>query len=1296
LLTYNDDQNRAQQVTDAKSWARRREQILTAMQEIMGALPDRARLPPLDVIVLEEVKEPEFTRYSITFAADTHRVPAYLYVPARSAAAPKKSAAVLALHQTNDLGKKEVDGQGTPDQGYARELAKRGYVVLAPDYPSFGDYKCDFADPQYVSGTMLGIFNHMRCLDLLAARDDVDAARIGAIGHSLGGHNAMFLAAFDERVRAVVSSCGWTLFPDYYGGDLKGWTSKRYMPLIRDRFGLDPKRVPFDIDEVVAAFSPRAFLSISPTRDDNFAVTGVRKAILAAREVYKLLDAEERLQVRYPECGHSFPEQERLAAYEFLDMQLQHTPPSESGYGQELPRIPAKEPKDALAALRIAHGYRVELAAAEPLVTSPVAVAWDEQARMYVVEMRGYSEHRDKKLSRVRLLVDQDNDGKYDRATIFVDQLLWPTAVACWDGGVFIADAPDIWYCKDTDDDGVADLKRRVFTGFGTGNVQGLVNTLLWHHDNRIHGTASSNGGTLTAVEIPNAKPVPLNGRDFSFDPRTLNYRGESGGAQHGMTFDDWGRKFVCSNSDHVQQVMFEDRYLERNKLLAAPSARLSIAADGPQAEVFRASPVEPWRIVRTRLRTQGIVPGIVEGGGRAAGYFTGASGGTILRGDAFPEKDRGCYVVGDVGSNLVHRKRLRLQGLEYAAERIDNMSEFVASTDIWFRPAQFSNGPDGALYVVDVCREVIEHPQSLPLEIKRHLDLESGRERGRIFRVVPVGYHRPTVPRLDRAATADLVKLLTHPNAWHRETAARLLFQRQDTAAVAPLLELASSLATPPIGRVHALYALAGLGKLNDPELLAALQFTEPRVREHAIRLAEGRLDASRALHQKLAAMTDDHDAQVRYQLAFTLGFFPQAEKTPAIAKLLERDAGDRWLRLACLSSLGEGGAGDVLALILDNSATRDADKRLELLAALAAQVAREQRADELAALLRRLDKRPAGDLPMVSTVLVALHEGSAERGASFTKSLPSDAASIAARLLQKSLAAALATASNGELSPTARVRAVEALALAHFDQVRDLLGQLLEPRQPREVQLAVLKILAASADSSVSELILRSWPGLSPAVRRAAADVLLSRPERALALLTAIDEGRFQAAELERNQVELLKNHPAATVRQRAQKLRAPADDRQRQAVVDAYRPALALAGDAVRGKSLFKKNCAACHKAENEGHDIGPNLAAAKNRGAEALLLNILDPNREANPQYLSYVLVTRDGRVLSGMVAAETATSVTLKRADGQGDVVLRETIDTLQSSGVSLMPEGLEKELDPPAMADVLAYLLSLN
>jgi pimeloyl-ACP methyl ester carboxylesterase len=327
LLVYRDDAGGEHAVQTSDEWAARRKHIVAGMEAAMGPCPDRSKLPALDMQVTETVVENGYRRVRISFLTEQNdRVSAYLLMPSESVGGPRWPA-MLALHQTIGIGKGEVVGLGgSPNLHYGRELAQRGYVVLAPDYPSFGDYPYDFQDSRYVSGSMKGIFNHLRAVDLLQSLPQVDGQRIGVIGHSLGGHNAMFAGVFDERLKVVVASCGWTPFHDYYDGKIAGWTSDRYMPRLRTAYALDPDRVPFDFYEVVAALAPRGFFSNSPTGDGNFAVAGVRKGEAKAREVFSLLGAADRLQIRYPECGHDFPADVRREAYAFIDRVLAHVP----------------------------------------------------------------------------------------------------------------------------------------------------------------------------------------------------------------------------------------------------------------------------------------------------------------------------------------------------------------------------------------------------------------------------------------------------------------------------------------------------------------------------------------------------------------------------------------------------------------------------------------------------------------------------------------------------------------------------------------------------------------------------------------------------------------------------------------------------------------------------------------------------------------------------------------------------------------------------------------------------------
>lgn len=956
---------------------------------------------------------------------------------------------------------------------------------------------------------------------------------------------------------------------------------------------------------------------------------------------------------------------------------------AEQDYKDQLATVPELSPEEALKSFQVASGFRIDLAAAEPNVVDPVAMAFDADGRLFVIEMRGYSEDDQLSLGRVRLLQDLDDDGIYEKSTVFADGFSWPTAVTCTQGGILVGAAPDIWFLKDDDGDGKADQRRVVFTGFGRSNVQGLMNTLKWGLDNRIHGVTSSSGGVVSKVidGKPSEEKQQLRGRDFAIEPLTMTLTAISGGGQHGMSMNAWGETFTCSNSDHLQQVLFEDRYMARNPYATPPSSRRSIAADGPQAEVYRTSPVEAWREIRTYLRVNKIVPGIVEGGGRAAGYFTGATGVTIFRGDGWPSEYKGLAIVGDVGSNLIHRKRLIEEGLLYRGVRIDNESEFVSSKDIWFRPVQYANAPDGSLYVADMYREVIEHPKSLPPVIKQHLDLTNGRDRGRIYRIVGNDFqHRPN-PKLSELPTAELVQVLNHPNGWHRETAARLIYERQDASVAPQLIDLAAN-ASRPEGRIRAMYALDGLGQLSEETLLARLEDDHPRVQQHAIRLAESWAAKSAKLRAKIARLIDSPDAKVRWQLAFTLGEFPVSEKSAFLAKLMKSDGDESLFRAAIQSSVHEGAGA-----LLKEMVTQSDSPNVEFLSALAAQIGKQQNAADVAVVLPLLGQLKESKVDLFQSLVKALD---AKAGSKLSGQLAVVTEGQSELVLRQMVSDAVAVLDNEDSTIKAKLNAVSLLRFRPFES--DRFKTLLKPSQPVELQRKALEVMAQMEEPRVADLIVEKWQSIGPGLRPAAFDLLTSRPIWIDRLLDALDSRELPLAEV--NVARLMELKPLLSEKQQAriEGLRKSGGNSDRKAILDAYRTALTIEGDQAKGEKVFGKNCAACHQLNGKGHPIGPNLAAMKNRGAEAILVNVLNPNGEVNPQYMNYVCLTNDGRTISGIIANETATSITLIQADNKTETVLRIDIDQLRSTGVSLMPEGLEKTIDQQAMADLLKYL----
>jgi putative membrane-bound dehydrogenase-like protein len=957
---------------------------------------------------------------------------------------------------------------------------------------------------------------------------------------------------------------------------------------------------------------------------------------------------------------------------------------------KDLPRVPPVEATNALKTFQIKRGFHLQLVAAEPLVMDPIAMCFDENGRLFVIEMRDYSEMREvhPHLGRIRMLEDTNGDGIFDKATIFADDLPWPTGLIWCNGGLYVAASPEILYFKDTKGKGVADVRKVIFTGFGAGmgdklNVQALLNSLTWGLDNRIHGQTASNGGKVAPADQPNAKPLNLNGRDFYFDPRTMVMEAETGGGQYGMCFDDRGRRFVCSNSHHIQTFMYDAYYGERNRFYNMPPALVDIPVDGPAAEVYRISPEEQWRVIRTKWRVTGVVPGLIEGGGRASGYFTSATGITIFRGNNWPKENLGDAFVADCGSNLVHRKKIRPDGVGLLAERPpdEEKVEFLASTDIWFRPVQLANAPDGTLYIADMYREVIEHPWSLPESIKKLLDLNAGNDRGRIYRVVPDGFKQPKLPRLGRASTKELVATLEHPNGWHRDTAARLLYERQDPAAVPLLLNLLSK-SPSALARMHALYALDGSAALKEAQVLTSLNDADPSVREHAIRLSEKfKSTASDMFWARVRQLANDPVNTVRYQLALTLGEFNRPGRVGALATIAARDIDSSWTRAAVLSSLSDG-AGEMFSLLAANTSVCNSKPGQDFLRELVNLVGAMNQPAELGHVREFIDE--VNEPGLRFALVRALGEGLHRVGSALDREgRVGDVFSSAAR-----------TAPDARAEESVRVQAIQLLGLTSYAESGAPLLSLLDLQQPQAVQLAAIATLSRFTDPQVGPELTKRWGALTPRLRSEALAALLARADRARALLEAIAAGTIQPSVLDSMQTKFLLNHRNSEVQELAAKTLAARPASTRQQVIDSFMPALNLKGEPARGKKIYEERCISCHRLGGQGFALGPDLVTVKNTGKEKMLVNILDPNREVRPDFASYLIETKDEESYIGLVVNETGTAVTLRQAYGKEDVIRRANIRKMQSSSQSLMPEGLEVGLAPQDLADLLEYIES--
>ncbi|HUE70220.1 MAG TPA: PVC-type heme-binding CxxCH protein, partial [Pirellulaceae bacterium] len=968
----------------------------------------------------------------------------------------------------------------------------------------------------------------------------------------------------------------------------------------------------------------------------------------------------------------------RLVPYQFLNPELK----------LEFP--PPKSPAEALESFHIRLGMQIELVAAEPLVVDPVAFDWGPDGRLWVVEMHDYPSGIDgnwKPGGRIRVLEDTDGDGQYDKSTLFLDSISFPTGIKVWRKGCLVTAAPDIFYAEDTDGDGQADKHEVLYRGFGEGNQQHRVNGLRWGLDGWLYVGNGDSGGIIKSVgQVSNLSKgktgqvknlsyeVNVNGRDLRIHPDTGGIDAQSGQTQFGRERNDWGDWFGGNNSNPIWHYTLEDSYLRRNPHVAPPELRKQISVAPGAAPVYPKS--------RTLARFNDLA---------MANKFTSACSQIIYRDNLLGEDFAGNYFVCEPVHNLVHREPVTSDGCTFRAQRADDEreSEFLASSDNWFRPSMCRVGPDGALWIADMYRFVIEHPKWIPPDVQAKLDLRAGDDKGRIYRVYPTSAKPRPFVRLDKLDAAGLVAALETPNGWQRDKAHELLLEKNDGSVIPLLLDLQLKSKLPQ-ARLHAMYAVSQLGELTGGAAVRGLTDDHPGVRRHAIRLLEPHVAKQPELVEKLAALAGDPDLQVRLQLAYTLGESKDAAAAQALAKLASDNHADPYITAAAMSSLTKENIGPVLAGVL--SSKRPPEATVQMLLATATAFGDDSVVNKaLASILQ-----PAG--AQAARQQFAALAGILDVVERQKKSLAKLLDESSQQQVKTLYAAARKLAADDAADAAARLSAVRLLGRGIDGQAEDVdqLASLLTPQTPAELQSAAVATLARLAGDPIPAKLLSGWPSHTPALRSQILDALLARPNWTAALLDAVEEKVVPANQIDARHRQQLILHRTESLRVRAEKLLAGSVDANRQKVLDEYQSALSAAGDATKGKAVFAKHCANCHRLENVGHFVGPDLTALTDRSATAMLTAILDPNRAVEDKFLDYLALTADGRQVTGMLLAETGNSITLAGPEGKQTVLLRSEIEQLKSSGKSLMPEGVEKEIPLADMIDLLAYLKTIG
>jgi putative membrane-bound dehydrogenase-like protein len=967
-------------------------------------------------------------------------------------------------------------------------------------------------------------------------------------------------------------------------------------------------------------------------------------------------------------------------------------PPSNSGYQGETSR--SVTPADALKSFRLSEDFRVELFAAEPDVMDPVDMSFDEDGRAYVLEMRDLPDDPPSgkpARGRVKLLEDVDGDGKADKSVLFAEDLIQSSGLMTWQGGVIACAAPNIWFLKDTNGDGKADVRELWFTGFYNKNPEGHITNPRLGPDNWIYLSNSGNEGSITSPKNPKHPAVQVRGNDFRFDPITFDFEPASGSAQYGATFDDWGNRFISQNTTHLRHVVLPRPYLARSPLLDVGNV-WSDPYEGYPRKMYPATPPQEWRVIRTKLRNERFAELKSSRTEILQGYFTGAAGGTMYSGDAWPEQYKGSIFTGDVSGNLVRRDILTPDGVTFKARPAKEGVEFLVSTDQWFRPTNFTNAPDGNLYMMDMQRQVIETPLSIPEELRKSIDFYKGDTLGRVYRIVP---NQPRVKRPLRTdfagkSPAALVGYLEHPNGWHRVTAQRRLLEERDRSVGPALRELASRSQSAQ-ARLLSLYLLRTMKLLDQPTVQAALKDPRPEIRYHAIAMAE----EYPALERDVLTLVKDPHPRVQMQLALSLGNFTSAAARGAVVQIAATNIKDRWIRMSALSSAAGAPVEFYQAL-----SARGVEVPKDLLASIGGLVGTRKSPSEIQAFITRLPKRESAEEGLRGLATGLRLVGARQLpGTGIEAALSShlnagvDAAWDVARFFElKSLIdRASKEAIAAETPAGKRALAVTALRGAQPAVALPLLARVLDSNPPAEVQTAAVLSLSSFDDPKVGPALLRHWRAYSPEARTKAVGALLAQKSRVPLLLDAIEKQQVELAMIEvgaRNR--LLESSDRAIVERARKIFQSVGGDRAK--VVAKFKDVLDLQGDARAGKTTFDENCARCHLPRKQGGRVGPDLSGINVKSKDELLEAILNPSAAIEPRFVNYLVTTKDGRMYDGVLSSETAGALTLRGGSEEDVTILRANISEIRASTISLMPEDIEKSMKKQDIANVISYL----
>ena len=952
--------------------------------------------------------------------------------------------------------------------------------------------------------------------------------------------------------------------------------------------------------------------------------------------------------------------------------------------------------KKALDSFQIEPGMRIDLIVAEPLVIDPVALAFDEDRQMYVVEDRGYPDPVEggstTTLGRVALLKDTNGDGVYDKRTEFASGLTYPNGLMPWKGGVFVTCSPDIYYLKDIDNDGIADIRKVVLTGFfATQTAQIRMSHPTMGLDGWVYVTAGLNGGNVTSPEHPDRPAVSFKQTDGRFNPETFEFEVTGGKSQFGLTFDAYGRRFGCSNRHPIMHSVMEPWFLSRNSNLLFNETVQNVSKVEAEATVYPVS---------RSVTSADFIPKLI--GRSHAGTFTAASGLMVFNGSGLTPAHQGNIFICESAQNLIQRQIVSPEGVSFKSKTPYEGREFLSSTDEWFRPVSLQHGPEGGLYLADMHRKVIDHPAYIPEEARPGLDWESGKTDGRIYRIVRKNFvpkkYDPATGLSSASKTGTLTKYLASGEEWERNTAHRLLLERKDKASVPSLKKIVVESVFPE-SRARAVWLLNSLESLDLITLKKALADKVSVVREQAVLLAGNLSEEHPELIASLVSASGDEAIRVRYNSALVLGSIEGKQVVQALARVAARDGADKWFRAAVLSGI-EQRMPEFLAAFRDQK-NAEPLAFASVMKDLGRLFGNGASAEACRALLQEV-LASNGDPEWRIATMLGLAEGISGRAKEFGTSpkgllysiLGNNASGSDISALDNFVIKALDIAGNESEKTRLRISATALLGYTDFGRSHSALQKMMVPSSSPELLLGAISTFTRLDDPRGAAVLLekKTWSAYTPRIKSAVVAAVVSKPLFINELFLTIEKGTITGAELSSADRMRLISDKNVQISDRAKILFKELEGGNRMNVYQEYRKALTAQVDASLGKAVFQKACSACHTYQNVGGKVGPDLTGVKNQPADALLLHILVPNYEVLPAYQSISISTNDGRSFSGWLVSENENSLTLRTTFGTDESILRRNIASLSNSGLSLMPDGLEQSISKDEMAKLIAYL----